>query len=364
MIEEAAREKGPGRGVSVIIKALNEKEHIEACILSALDATAEVGGEVILADSGSRDGTLEIADGFPITVVQLADTSLRCCGIGPQLGYQEAVGDFLYLLDGDMQLKAGFVVAALARMEADSGLAAVGGLMEEKGGLSAEFRIRRLMQADDRKAGRVSHLSGGGLYRTAAVRSVGYFSNRNLHAFEELELGARLTGAGWSLERLPLVAILHHPHQKSSFQLLRQRWNTRNCYGPGEFIRSSFANPQLRRALHRFKFVYAVPGWWLLVALACCLPLPAAWRAGSAAALFLAPFLLMSIRRKGLENGTYLICSWILGFLGACLGILRPQVDPAAPIERRILQVGPWRTGCPSPPTAVPDATPAKGSTP
>lgn len=328
-------------GVSIIVKAFNEAQHIASCLGSALDALGPVGGEVILADSGSTDATVVIASRFPVTIVQLADTSQRCCGIGPQLGYQEAKGEFLFLMDGDMELKPGFLEAALARMAADPGLAGVSGLLEEEGSLNAEYRIRRLMKADDRKAGLVSHLSGGGVYRSAAVRSVGYFSNRNLHAFEELELGARLTGAGWRLERLPMISIRHHPHQKGSFTLLYYRWRSRHFYAPGELFRSALGKPHLRTVLPRFKFIAFVALWWSLTALAFLSPVSPAL----AGAILAAPFLAMSIRRKGLGNGSYLICSWICGFLGACLGMLRPQVDPAAPIEARILRVGPWRHG-------------------
>ena len=57
--------------VSVIIKALNEEQRIAAAIQSALDAVAELGGEVILADSVSSDNTIAIASEFPITIVQL-----------------------------------------------------------------------------------------------------------------------------------------------------------------------------------------------------------------------------------------------------------------------------------------------------
>ena len=92
--------------VTVIIKALNEAKHIDAAISSALAAIARVGGEVILADSGSTDRTVEIAARHPITVVQLRHRAERRCGIGPQLGYQNARGEFIYILDGDMELEA------------------------------------------------------------------------------------------------------------------------------------------------------------------------------------------------------------------------------------------------------------------
>ena len=57
--------------VSVIIKTLNEEQRIAATIESALDAIKQLGGEVIIADSGSSDRTLEIASQYPVTIAQL-----------------------------------------------------------------------------------------------------------------------------------------------------------------------------------------------------------------------------------------------------------------------------------------------------
>ena len=90
--------------VSVIIKALNEEKRIAAAIESALHAIRTVGGEVILADSFSTDRTVEIAQAYPIRIVQLAHPEDRRCGVGPQLGYQHSRGEFVYILDGDMEM--------------------------------------------------------------------------------------------------------------------------------------------------------------------------------------------------------------------------------------------------------------------
>src|SRR5450432_3888709 len=173
--------------ISVVIKALNEERHIAASISSALAALCSLDGEVILADSGSTDRTVEIARQYPITIAQLKDPAERRCGVGPQLGYQLARGEFVYILDGDMELDPSFLIAALAAMDADSKLGGVGGLVEEESDANYEFRGRKRRGAE-----RVVHdcewLDMGGLYRAAALREVGYFSNRNLHAYEELDL--------------------------------------------------------------------------------------------------------------------------------------------------------------------------------
>src|SRR5256886_13008780 len=100
-------------GVSVIIKALNEEAKIAKAIESALRAIEGVGGEVILADALSDDRTVQIARRYPITIVQLVRAADRGCGSGPQLGFQHARGKFIYLLDGDLEIEAGFIKAAL-----------------------------------------------------------------------------------------------------------------------------------------------------------------------------------------------------------------------------------------------------------
>ena len=103
--------------VSVIIKALNEERHIASAIESALAALEGTPGEVILADAASTDRTVEIARRYPIKIVQLNNTKERSCGAGAQLGFQHSNGQYLCLMDGDMQLHAGFLSAAIQFLE-------------------------------------------------------------------------------------------------------------------------------------------------------------------------------------------------------------------------------------------------------
>src|SRR5260221_3578925 len=116
----------PGPTVSIIIKALNEQRHIASAIESALAALDGIDGEVILADSGSRDRTIEIARRYPIKIVQLTNTAERSCGIGAQLGFQYSRGRYLCLIDGDMQLHDDFLLAALDCLARNPTIAGVG----------------------------------------------------------------------------------------------------------------------------------------------------------------------------------------------------------------------------------------------
>lgn len=359
--------EGPGRcteaekpqlvGVSVIIKALNEERYIEGAIRSALEAIAIVGGEVILADSGSTDRTVEIARRFPITIVQLADRRDATCGIGPQLGFQAAKGEFVYILDGDMTLMPGFLEAAMAEFRRNPSLAGIGGMLCQSGDMNAEFRLRQHMVSEVRATGPVSHLGGGGMYRTSAVRSVGYLSNRNLHSFEELELGVRLVAAGWRLIRLPVPGIHHYPHQRSASAQLISRLQGRRFFGPGEFFRSALGKRYFTQILPRFRFIYFTAAW-LFTLLVCCL-LPVAWQQKlfMGGLLFLLPFALMVLRYRDVGSGVYCVSIWLCGLFGAVCGFLRTPVDPSAPIDSFLVKQGEWftrrgRTNCRNPENA------------
>lgn len=207
--------------VSIVIKALNEQANIERTLRSAVAAARAIEGEVILADSGSTDATVDIARAYPVKVVQLANPDERSCGIGAQLGYQYARGEFVYILDADMEISVDFLRQALALMAQDEGLAGVGGRVEEMQLSSLEFQARAQRGAADMQAGNVDHLAMGGLYRRSAIDAIGYLTNRNLHSYEEFELGLRLRSAGWRLMRLPVVSVRHYGHTMPAYRLLK-----------------------------------------------------------------------------------------------------------------------------------------------
>ena len=105
----------------------------------------------------------------------------------------------------------------------------------EKGNF--EYVRRAARDEPDRRPGIVSRLDCGGVYRRTAIESVGYFTNRNLHGAEELELGARLGAKGWTLARIDRPAIDHYGHAGNAFRLLRRRWTSRMAFSMGELLR-------------------------------------------------------------------------------------------------------------------------------
>ena len=322
--------------VSVVIKALNEERHVEAAIVSALAAVAALGGEVILADSGSTDRTVEIARKFPIAVVQLKNHGERRCGVGPQLGFQHARGEFVYILDGDMELDPSFLATAVAVMEADPRLGGVGGLVEEVNDANYQFRGRK-RRAAERIPGHCEWLDMGGLYRASALRQVHYFSNRNLHAFEEMDLGLRLGAAGWCLRRIATPAVKHYGREESNWALLVRRWRTHYLDGAGELLRGAVGTPYfLRVARAQVHLFVGLLVWLGLAAGLLLLPQDPAWLLATCACV-VALVGLRAVRAGSLADACFGQVVWQVTALAMVRGFVSKQQNPLQPIESNVL---------------------------
>lgn len=327
--------------VSVIIKALNEEKKISAAIESALRAVHQVGGEVILADSCSTDRTVELALAYPIRIVQLANADERCCGVGPQLGYQHSRGEFVYLLDGDMQMLEGFLEVALDFMLAHPDVAGIGGQVVELNNESLEYVARSAQVRPHMKAGTVDRLDGGGLYRRSAIEAAGYFSDRNLHSYEEFDLALRLRSLGWKLWRLPMNVVHHTGHEVPAYQLLMRRWDSRYLWGLGELIRASTGKVRLKMVFQGLRELWIYLGilaWWAALLGILLLPLSASAKLAWFAALLAMPLVLMAWRKRSLDKALYSVVSWCFNAAGLVRGSLRPRRCATAPIPSLILR--------------------------
>jgi glycosyltransferase involved in cell wall biosynthesis len=326
--------------VSVIIKALNEEQHIAAAIESALAALAKIDGEVILADGGSTDRTVEIARRYPIVIVRLNRIEDRSCGSGAQLGFQYSRGQFVMLIDGDMRLHPAFLPAALDVLYQDSALAGVGGAVFECGVVNEEYEQRSKRHDPDGRVGFVTRLNSSGLYRRAAIDSIGYLTDRNLHGAEEFDLGARLHAAGWTLAKIDRPIVDHNPHTGSAYRLLLRRMFNRNASAIGELVRAAVGRRHFWFVVgkdHQFFLCLLVTGWWTTLALA--MFALRGWSAAvTAGAILLLPFAAMSLRWRSVRLGLYSVTAWNVFALCSWIGLLRPRTPPENWIESTILQ--------------------------
>jgi GT2 family glycosyltransferase len=329
--------------VSIIIKALNEEANIGAAIESSLTALADVGGEVILADSASTDATVEVASRYPVRIVQLARARDRSCGAGPQLGWQHSRGEYVYIMDGDMKMVPGFLEKALAFLAQHPEIAGVAGRVVELNNESLEYRERgeRMRAEAHRSPGPVDRLDGGGLYRRRAIEEAGHFSDRNLHSYEEFDLAARLRSRGWKLWRVPFDAVTHYGHDAPPYELLLRRWKSRYACGAGELVRGAIGRPHMKlvlRGLRELRLYAGVFVWWLLLLGAALWPAVPPLRAGIVLALLAAPVLVMSARKRSFSRGIYSVTSWCVNTLASLRGLAARRVPPGALVPSIVIK--------------------------
>lgn len=322
--------------LSIIIKTLNEERNIARCIEAILNSLRSSSIEIIVADSGSSDRTVEIASNYPVTIVQLANTAERSCGIGPQLGFQHSKGNFVLILDADMVLHGEFVHVALARMKADARCAGIGGQLVERSGSGYEYELRCAMANSQEEE--VNWLDGGGLYRREAILSVGYLSNRNLHAYEEKELGLRLTNAGWHIFRVADVAVDHYGHSIDTVKLLWRRWRSGYAAACGESIRACLGKPYLwdMVMVHKSHVMILLLQISLFSALLIYpwYPLPLIW----VAVIFLLGFFGQIIRKKSFANGIHSLLHLNVFAIGLARGLFRRQIDPKISVRSVVIK--------------------------
>lgn len=326
--------------VSIIIKAFNEEKRIAKAISTAIKSIEGMSGEVILADSYSHDRTVEIASGYPIKIVQLINPDDRCCGIGPQLGYQHSNGEFVYIMDGDMEMIAGFLAQAIKFLKSHPEVAGVGGRVVEMNTTSLEYLARVERGMGHMQAGEVDRLDMGGLYRRAAIKDVEYFSNPVLHSYEEFDLAVRLRAKGWKLMRIDVDSVRHHGHDVPPYQLLIRRWRTSYINGLGELLCSAWKKDHFWMILHdvrELRIYLGVLIWWSVLLAVWLLPI----KLVDVLLVFLLfaflPFVLMVFRKRSFSKGIFSVTSWCFNAAGLLRGAMKIR-NAKNNIDSRVIQ--------------------------
>ncbi|MEZ2573882.1 glycosyltransferase [Buttiauxella ferragutiae] len=321
--------------ISVSIKTLNEAKCIEKTIDSIQRQIAEYPHKIIVADSLSTDSTQQLASNKGVTVVSLTQPADRCCGVGHQLGYLYSEGEYLLLMDGDMELEKGFIDSAISFLQNHPEYAGVAGTVEMDDASNYEFKSRKQRLHEIYPLGDCDHLGGGGLYRRTAIEKIGYLTNRNLHAYEEAELGMRLVDANYKLHRLNVPYFSHTSHNMPTLKLLMYRWRSGYNKAPGELLRSAWGKPWWPIAIKMVKneMIFATYMLLLLVAILtfnidiialALLPL-------------IAFIILKTIKNRSLINGLQSVLNLAVLSAGLIKGLTHPVRDPMTPPDSKVI---------------------------
>lgn len=193
--------------VSVVIIGRNEAQNIHACIDSVLrmDYPAKLI-EVLYVDTGSEDGTADIARSMGIRVIEERGGS-PSAALGRNCGLAAARHGIIHFVDGDMVVAPGYLKQAIEVLQ-NRDIACVFGRVVER---HAETNwISRVLNIDwkRKQAGFIESPGGGGTFRKDILEMVGGYNCLLTHG-EEMDLGMRMREIGHKIYMVDAVMAEH-----------------------------------------------------------------------------------------------------------------------------------------------------------
>ena len=227
--------QAPEGRVGAVAIGRNEGARLKACLRSARrDASV-----VVYVDSGSTDGSVALARELgaqaveldlsrPFTAARARNAGFRAlCAAAPEVG-------FVQFVDGDCELREGWVAAAREFLEAHPDHAVVCGRRRERHP-EASLWNRLCDREWDTPVGEAKYCGGDSLMRVAALEAVGGWRD-DLIAGEEPELCVRLRAAGWRVARLDREMTWHDAAMTRFGQWWRRTVRGGHAYAEGAWL--------------------------------------------------------------------------------------------------------------------------------
>jgi GT2 family glycosyltransferase len=209
---------------TVVIPNWNGAHHLPTC-LESLRRQTYPQVEVIVADNGSTDGSLELlACDYPeVQVLALGENRMfaGACNVG----IQEAQGEFVVLLNNDTEADPRWleeIVAAFQRHPEAGSVASKMLLFDQRNTFHTAgdfYRVdgipgnRGVWQKDvgqyEREEYVFSACGGSAAYRKAALDQVGLLDEDFLYSCEDMDLAWRAQLAGWQCVYAPRAVVYH-----------------------------------------------------------------------------------------------------------------------------------------------------------
>ena len=244
-----ANKSRPVATLSIIIVSWNVCDLLQACLQSIEQTKGDLDIEVIVVDSASSDGTVEMISAELPQVTLLAQSQNVGFPAGNNIGLAAATGDYLFLLNPDTELRPNALQALKTYLEQHPEVGMVGPELLNSDGTHQSSRRRfptiligmfeatwlqpyaprsmlsRYYVEDvaDNASADVDWLMGAALMiRRAVYEQVGGMDAGYVMYSEELDWCRRIKDIGWRVVYYPEAKITHH-HGKSSEQAVTHR---------------------------------------------------------------------------------------------------------------------------------------------
>ena len=253
--------------IGAVVIGRNEGERLRRCLESVRAQVARV----VYVDSGSTDGSVELADGLGIETIRLTQGPFTAA-LGRQTGLDHLLAGspemrYVQFIDGDCVLHETWIAEARACLDAHPTVAAVCGRRREEHAQQTLYNA--LIDIDwDIAPGQVAYIGGDALVRVEAVGAAGGWSTA-LIAGEEPELCFRMRKQGRTILRLDREATLHDVAMRGFSQYWRRSVRSGHAYAEvGWRHRDSVGRSWLRMTASNLVYGMILPvagavgAWW------------------------------------------------------------------------------------------------------
>jgi len=211
----------------VVVVGRNEGKRLRRCLASLEGARSPK----VYVDSGSTDGSVEVAHSMGWNVVELDSSRPFSAARARNVGFEHVLSrspaiEFVQFVDGDSELVKGWLERAARELDRRPSVGVVCGSLRE---LRADASVyNRLCDMEwGRELGQVQSCGGICMVRAEAFRAVNGFT-ASMIAGEEAELCLRLRALGWKIVRLDEEMALHDAAMTRFLQWWRR--SVRNGY--------------------------------------------------------------------------------------------------------------------------------------
>jgi GT2 family glycosyltransferase len=216
--------------VGVVAIGRNEGERLARCLASLPPG---IGGAVYV-DSGSQDGSVAMARGRGVDVVELdlsiPFTAARARNAGwAHLRATHPDLSMIFFVDGDCEIVAGFLDEAVELLAARPEVVAVCGWRRERHPERTPYNAICDVEWRSGPIGETQLFGGDVLVRATALAAAGGY-NDQLIAGEDPDLSVRLRKAGGLLVRIDRVATLHDAAMTRFGQWWKRTTRCGHCY--------------------------------------------------------------------------------------------------------------------------------------
>lgn len=210
----------------------NEGDNLRACLASLRGC----GLPIVYVDSGSTDGSVELARSVGATVLELdpgepfSVARARNSGVDRLVSLNPGV-EYVQFVDADCVVMPGWLERAQEELRCRPDVAAVGGRRRER--FPEASRYNRLFNLEwERPVGECDSCGGDVMVRVAAFREIdGY--NSSLIGGTDPEFSFRLRRSGWRILEIDAEMTLHDAATYRFGQWWRRTVRTGYAFGQG-----------------------------------------------------------------------------------------------------------------------------------